>query len=50
MIPWILSSTRSNLDPGTAKLAGGVHRLDGQPVVVLDADRVPELVPAQLAA
>ena len=27
-----------------AKLAGGVHRLDGQLMVVLDVDRVLELV------
>jgi purine-binding chemotaxis protein CheW len=34
-----------------AKLAGGVHRLDGQLMVVLDVDRVLELSsPAQLAA
>ncbi|MBK5655315.1 MAG: chemotaxis protein CheW [Rhizobium sp.] len=34
-----------NLDPRMAKLAGGVHRLDGQLMVVLDVDRVLELVP-----
>src|ERR1700730_659140 len=39
-----------NLDPRMAKLAGGVHRLDGQLMVVLDVDRVLELVPALLAA
>ena len=39
-----------NLDPRMAKLAGGVHRLDGQLMVVLDVDRVLEIVPAQLAA
>ena len=38
-----------NLDPRMAKLAGGVHRLDGQLMVVLDVDRVLELLPAQLA-
>ena len=32
-----------NLDPRMAKLAGGVHRLDGQLMVVLDIDRVLEL-------
>ena len=32
-----------NLDPRMAKLAGGVHRLDGQLLVVLDVDRVLEL-------
>ncbi len=39
-----------NLDPRMAKLAGGVHRLDGQLMVVLDVDRVLELVPDMLAA
>ena len=39
-----------NLDPRMAKLAGGVHRLDGQLMVVLDVDRVLEIVPTQLAA
>src|ERR1044072_4285088 len=32
-----------NLDPRFAKLAGGVHRLDGQLMVVLDVDSVLEL-------
>ncbi|HMM92700.1 MAG TPA: chemotaxis protein CheW, partial [Bradyrhizobium sp.] len=33
------------------KLAGGVHRLDGQLMVVLDIDRVLELAPnAAMAA
>ncbi len=39
-----------NLDPRMAKLAGGVHRLDGQLMVVLDVDRVLELVPDLMAA
>jgi purine-binding chemotaxis protein CheW len=39
-----------NLDPRMAKLAGGVHRLDGQLMVVLDVDRVLELVPDAIAA
>ncbi len=34
-----------NLDPRMARLAGGVHRLDGQLMVVLDVDRVLEIVP-----
>ena len=34
-----------NLDPRMAKLASGVHRLDGQLMVVLDVDRVLEIVP-----
>jgi purine-binding chemotaxis protein CheW len=33
-----------------AKLAGGVHRLDGQLMVVLDVDRVLELAPKTQAA
>ena len=39
-----------NLDPRMAKLAGGVHLLDGQLMVVLDVDRVLELVPDAKAA
>src|SRR5215831_19273618 len=40
-----------NLDPRIAKLAGGVHRLDGQLMVVLDVDRVLELeAKVQIAA
>ena len=39
-----------NLDPRMAKLAGGVHRLDGQLMVVLDVDRVLELAPEMKAA
>jgi purine-binding chemotaxis protein CheW len=39
-----------NLDPRMAKMANGVHRLDGQLMVVLDVDRVLEIVPDSLAA
>ena len=39
-----------NLDPRMAKLAGGVHRLDGQLMVVLDVDRVLEIATDKLAA
>jgi hypothetical protein len=40
-----------NLDPRMAKLAGGVYRLDGRLMVVLDVDRVLELMPrTELAA
>ena len=39
-----------NLDPQMAKLAGGVHRLDGQLMVILDVDRVLEIVPDRMAA
>ena len=42
--------TRSTSIPRMAKLAGGVHRLDGQLMVVLDVDRVLEIVPDMLAA
>ncbi len=34
-----------NLDPRMAKFAGGVHRLEGQLMVILDVDRVLELMP-----
>jgi len=39
-----------NLDPRMAKLAGGVHRLDGQLMVILDVDRVLELAQDKMAA
>lgn len=39
-----------NLDPRMAKMAAGVHRLDGQLMVVLDVDRVLEIVPDMMAA
>ncbi len=39
-----------NLDPRMARLAGGVHRLEGQLMVVLDVDRVLEIEPNMLAA
>jgi purine-binding chemotaxis protein CheW len=39
-----------NLDPRMSKMAGGVHRLDGQLMVVLDVDRVLEIAPDMLAA
>ena len=39
-----------NLDPRMARLAGGVHRLDGQLMVVLDVDRVLEIAPELMAA
>jgi purine-binding chemotaxis protein CheW len=39
-----------NLDPRMAKMAGGVHRLDGQLMVVLDVDRVLEISPDMMAA
>ncbi len=39
-----------NLDPRMAKLAGGVHRLDGQLMVVLDVDRVLEISNDKMAA
>ncbi|WP_439924273.1 chemotaxis protein CheW [Nitrobacter sp. JJSN] len=39
-----------NLDPRMAKMSAGVHRLDGQLMVVLDVDRVLEIAPDKLAA
>ena len=39
-----------NLDSRMTKLAGGVHRLDGQLMVVLDVDRVLEMTPEAKAA
>ncbi|WP_315837731.1 chemotaxis protein CheW [Bradyrhizobium prioriisuperbiae] len=39
-----------NLDPRMAKLAAGVHRLEGQLMVVLDVDRVLEISTDKLAA
>lgn len=39
-----------NLDPRMAKMAGGVHRLNGQLMVVLDVDCVLEIAPDMLAA
>jgi purine-binding chemotaxis protein CheW len=39
-----------NLDPRMATMSAGVHRLDGQLMVVLDVDRVLEIVPDKLAA
>ncbi len=39
-----------NLDPRMSKVADGVHRLEGQLMVVLDVDRVLEIGPDLLAA
>jgi purine-binding chemotaxis protein CheW len=39
-----------NLDPRWARGSGGVHRLDGQLMVILDVDRVLELTGDQIAA
>jgi purine-binding chemotaxis protein CheW len=39
-----------NLDPRMAKMACGIHRLDGQLMVVLDVDRVLEIAADMLAA
>src|ERR1700746_3083393 len=39
-----------NLEPGMAKRVGGVPRLDGQLMVVLDVDRVLEIAPEAKAA
>jgi purine-binding chemotaxis protein CheW len=56
LLPEFLTETKGreenpvNLDPRMAKLAGGVHRLDGQLMVVLDVDRVLEITSEMLAA
>jgi purine-binding chemotaxis protein CheW len=39
-----------NLDPRLTRMAAGIHRLDGQLMVVLDVDRVLEIAPETLAA
>ena len=39
-----------NLDPRMAKMASGVHRLEGQLMVVLDVDKILEISPDKLAA
>lgn len=39
-----------NLDPRMARMASGVHRLEGQLMVVLDVDRVLEITSDLLAA
>jgi hypothetical protein len=50
MISRVLSTTRT-AQSWPPELAGGAHRLDGQLTVVLDVDRVLEIMPkAALAA
>ena len=39
-----------NLDPRLARVAGGIHRLDDQLLVILDVDRVLDLENAVMAA
>src|SRR5438445_5902246 len=39
-----------NLDPRLTKMAAGVHRLDGQLMVVLDVDRILEIATDKMAA
>jgi len=39
-----------NLDAGLARVSAGVHRLDGQLLVILDVDRVLEMTADPLAA
>jgi purine-binding chemotaxis protein CheW len=39
-----------NLDAGLARISAGVHRLDGQLLVILDVDRVLEMTADPLAA
>lgn len=40
----------ANLDPRLAKVTAGIHRLDGQLLVVLDVDRVLEISNEAMAA
>ncbi len=40
----------ANLDPRMEKVAGGIYRLEGQLMVVLDVDRVLEIAPDAMAA
>ncbi|ODN68856.1 CheW-like domain protein [Methylobrevis pamukkalensis] len=40
----------SNLDPRWAEISGGVHRLDGQLMVILDVERVLGSLYEQMAA
>jgi purine-binding chemotaxis protein CheW len=39
-----------NLDPRLTRMASGVHRLEGQLMVVLDVDRILEIAPDKVAA
>jgi purine-binding chemotaxis protein CheW len=39
-----------NLDPRLAKMADGIHRLEGQLMVVLDVDRILEIATDKMAA
>ncbi len=39
-----------NLDPRLARVCAGIHRLEGQLLVVLDVDRILDLGPASMAA
>jgi purine-binding chemotaxis protein CheW len=45
-----LEANPANLDPRWASVSGGVHRLDGRLMVVLDVERVLALRPDQQAA
>jgi purine-binding chemotaxis protein CheW len=39
-----------NLDPRLARVCAGIHRLDGQLLVILDVDRVLDLGSSSMAA
>lgn len=43
-------ANRINLDPRLARVSAGIHRLDGQLLVIIDIDRVLDMAPAALAA
>ncbi|MGB3272327.1 MAG: chemotaxis protein CheW [Xanthobacteraceae bacterium] len=40
----------ANLDPRLARMTAGIYRLDGRLLVILDVDRVLEMLPETLAA
>jgi purine-binding chemotaxis protein CheW len=43
-------SSPANLDPRLARMTAGIHRLDGRLLVILDVDRVLEMLPETMAA
>jgi purine-binding chemotaxis protein CheW len=40
----------TNLDPRLARVAAGIHRLDGQLLVLIDVERVLDIAMTPLAA
>ena len=47
---WRAKSNPSNLDPRLASVSTGIYRLDGQLLMVLDIDRVLDIVVKAAAA